>query len=224
MDTIDLNDPRLLERLRRRDERAFALLFRHTRDRIYNTVLRMVGCRAEAQDVTQEVYLKAYRALAGFRGEASLMSWLYRIAVNQVRTRIKYQAHRRRLYHDELQEEQQVSHKHTSTGVEQPDRLLEGARLERFIVRALHAMDADFREVVVLRDIEGLTYAQVQEATGLEMGTVKSRLHRGRRWLSERLAERERGEPSPLLETPTKKNHGSTPLVLAAFLSAEVSS
>ena len=61
-----------------------------------------------------------------------------------------------------------------SAGVEQPDRLLEAARLERFIARALHAMDADFREVVVLRDIEGLTYAEVQEATGLEMGTVKS--------------------------------------------------
>jgi RNA polymerase sigma-70 factor, ECF subfamily len=223
MDTIDLNDPHLLERLRRRDDQAFALLFRHTRDRIYNTVLRMVGCRAEAQDVTQEVYLKAYRALAGFRAEASLMSWLYRIAVNQVRSRIKYEARRKRLYHDELQEELQVNHRHTSTGVEQPDRLLEGARLERFIVRALHAMDPDFREVVVLRDIEGLTYAQVQEATGLEMGTVKSRLHRGRSWLADRLAERDRGEPSPLLAAPSSKPHRSTPLVLAAFLSTEVS-
>ena len=222
MDTIDLNDPRLLERLRRRDERAFALLFRHTRDRIYNTVLRMVGCRAEAQDVTQEVYLKAYRALAGFRGEASLMSWLYRIAVNQVRSRIKYQSRRRRLYHDELQEEHQRGNRHTSTGVEQPDRLLEGARLERFIARALHAMDEDFREVVVLRDIEGLTYAEVQEATGLEMGTVKSRLHRGRSWLAERLAERERGEESPALEPPVEAGPRSAPLVLAAFLSAEV--
>lgn len=224
MDTVDLNDPRLLERLRRRDERAFALLFRHTRDRIYNTVLRMVGCKAEAQDVTQEVYIKAYRALAGFRAEASIMSWLYRIAVNQVRTRMKYEARRKRLYHDELQEEKQVNHKDTSTGVEQPDRLLEGARLERFIVRALHAMDPDFREVVVLRDIEGLTYGQVQEATGLEMGTVKSRLHRGRSWLSARLAERERGEVSRELLCRRETGQSSAPLVLAAFLSTEVGS
>ena len=222
MDTNDLNDPRLLERLRRRDERAFALLFRHTRDRIYNTVLRMVGCSAEAQDVTQEVYIKAYRAIAGFRGDASLMSWLYRIAVNQVRSRIKHQSRRRRLYHDPIDEEHQNAKRHTSARLDQPDRLLEGARLERFLVRAIQAMDPDFREVVVLRDIEGLTYSQVQEATGLEMGTVKSRLYRGRTWLAERLAERERGEVT-LIDKPS---HGggpkARPLVLAAFLSAEV--
>ncbi|MBD88939.1 MAG: RNA polymerase subunit sigma-70 [Deltaproteobacteria bacterium] len=222
MDTIDLNDPRLLERLRRRDERAFALLFRHSRDRIYNTVLRMVGCPAEAQDVTQEVYLKAYRALAGFRGDASVMSWLYRIAVNQVRSRIKHQARRRRLYHDPLDEERQGADRPTSAGLERPDRLLEGARLERFLVRALHAMEPDFREVVVLRDIEGLSYAEVQEATGLEMGTVKSRLYRGRKWLAERLAERERGELHPKLSPRSADGPKARPLVLAAFLSAEV--
>ncbi len=222
MEHLDLNDPRLVERLRRHDERAFALLFRHTRDRVYNTVLRMVGCPTEAQDVTQEVYLKAYRALSGFRAEASLMSWLYRIAVNQVRSRIKHQSRRRRLYHDPYEEKHQGAHTHASTGVERPDRLLEGARLERFIVRALHAMDPDFREVVVLRDIEGLSYAEVQDATGLEMGTVKSRLHRGRSWLAERLAERERGESSRELGQPDQLRARSRPLVLAAFLSAEV--
>jgi len=222
MDIIELNDPRFIERLRARDERAFTLLFRQTRDRIYNTVLRMVGCRAEAQDVTQEVYLKAYGALPAFRGDASLTSWLYRIAVNQVRSRIKYQSRRRKLYHDELQEDLQRSGKDLPAGLDRPDRRLEAARLERFIVRALRAMEPDFREVVVLRDIEGLTYEQVREATGLEMGTVKSRLHRGRSWLAGRLAERERGERRPALAPSAEAGPRSAPLVLAAFLSAEV--
>ena len=83
-------------------------------------------------------------------------------------------------------------------------------------------MEPDFREVVVLRDIEGLTYAEVQQITGLEMGTVKSRLHRGRAWLAERLAERDRGEPSPLLDRVSPPAAASRPLVLAARVSGQL--
>jgi RNA polymerase sigma-70 factor (ECF subfamily) len=222
MDAIDLADPDFLDLLRQQDERAFSRLFRQTRDRIYNTVLRMVRCPAEAQDITQDVFLRAYRGLARFRGDSSITSWLYRIAINQVRNRAKYHARRHQRAHDPLDEERHGAARPIPAAVDRPDRKLEAARLEHFLVRALQAMEPDFREVVVLRDIEGLSYAEVQQVTGLEMGTVKSRLHRGRAWLGERMAERDRGESSPLIDRATPAAGSSRPLVLAAFVAGQV--
>jgi len=218
MDGFDLNDAGFLRRLRAQEERAFSVLFRETRDRIYNTVLRMVGCSAEAQDITQDVYLKAYRALAGFRGDANITSWLYRIAVNQVRNRVKYDARRHRRSHDPLDEERHGGAMEVSAALDRPDRKIEAARLEQFLVRALHAMEPEFREVVVLRDIEALSYEEIRGVTGLEMGTVKSRLHRGRKWLAHRLAARERGE---VVEQDDASDDRGT-LLLAAFVSGQV--
>jgi RNA polymerase sigma-70 factor (ECF subfamily) len=227
MDDTELNDTAFLARLRQGDERAFSLLFRATRDRIHNAILRMVGCPAEAQDLTQEVYLRAYKALSRFRGDSKITSWLYRIAVNQVRNRIKYHRSRMQRAHGQLDEERHGGTMPVSAALQRPDLKLDATHLEQFLVRALQAMDPIFREVIVLRDIEGLSYEEIRTATGIEMGTVKSRLNRGRRWLAERLAERDRGEPSPALEGGQDEElarRGTRPLLLAAFVWTQVRS
>jgi RNA polymerase sigma-70 factor (ECF subfamily) len=178
----------LLRRLRDRDERAFRELIEAHRDRVFNITYRMLGNRAEAEDVAQEVFISVFKTIETFREESRFSTWLYRVTVNHCKNRIKYLARRHERDRDELDE---MSHgTNGATGVPshvQPDRALEGAQLEVLLQAAIANLDDDQRLVVVLRDIEDLSIEEICEITGLPDGTVKSRLHRARLVLRKRL-------------------------------------
>lgn len=181
MDAPLLDDPRFLRALRSGDERAFVHLVRRTQDRVFNVCVRLLGCREEAREVAQEVYVTLYRKIGQFRGDAKLSTWIYRVASNHAKNRIKYLSRRGDRRSDSFDDlEVPPSEGRLSAAIPRPDQVLEGARLQALIERALASLDPDQREVVVLRDIEGLTYEDIAEVTGLNIGTVKSRLHRGR--------------------------------------------
>ena len=175
----------LLRRLRDRDERAFRELLELHRDRVYNITFRMLGNRAEAEEVSQEVFISVFKTIDHFREESKFSTWLYRVAVNHCKNRIKYLARRHDRDRDELDESSQ---QHQANGAvvgapvraAQPDRALEGAQMERLLQEAIGNLDDDHRIVVVLRDIEDLSIEEICEITGLPDGTVKSRLHRAR--------------------------------------------
>ena len=180
----------LLRRLRDRDERAFRELLELHRDRVYNITFRMLGNRAEAEDVAQEVFISVFKTIDQFREESKFSTWLYRVAVNHCKNRIKYLARR----HDKKREElDETSHQANGAvhGVPvrdpQPDRALEGAQMERLLQEAIGNLDDDHRIVVVLRDIEDLSIEEICDITGLPDGTVKSRLHRARLALRKKL-------------------------------------
>ena len=185
-----MSDPErtLLRRLRDRDERAFRELVETHRDRVFNITYRMLGDRAEAEDVAQEVFISVFKTIDTFREEAKFSTWLYRVTVNHCKNRIKYLARRHDRDRDELDE---TSHEtNGAAGVPrhvQPDRALEGAQLEVLLQEAIANLDDDHRIVVVLRDIEDLSIEEICEITGLPDGTVKSRLHRARLALRKRL-------------------------------------
>ena len=179
----------LLRRLRDRDERAFRELLEAHRDRVYNITFRMLGNRAEAEDVAQEVFITVFKTIDTFREEARFSTWLYRVTVNHCKNRIKYLSRRHDRDRDELDDT-------TGNGVNgsigapvpaAPDRALAGAQMEKLMQEAIAALDEDQRAVVVLRDIEDLSIEEICDITGLPDGTVKSRLHRARLVLRKKL-------------------------------------
>ena len=179
----------LLRRLRDRDERAFRELVEAHRDRVFNITYRMLGNRAEAEDVAQEVFISVFKTIETFREESRVSTWLDRVTVNHCKNRIKDLARRHDRDRDELDE---TSHSANGSGdaplgQAPPDRALEGAQLEALLQDAIARLDDDQRVVVVLRDIEDLSIEEICEITGLPDGTVKSRLHRARLVLRKRL-------------------------------------
>jgi RNA polymerase sigma-70 factor, ECF subfamily len=183
----------LIRRLRDRDERAFRELLEGHRDKVFNITYRMLGNRAEAEDVAQEVFITVFKTIESFREESKFSTWLYRVTVNHCKNRIKYLARRHDRDRDELDEAT-----HSPNGVNintsfsaprtpQPDRALEGVQMEVVLQKAIESLDDDHRIVVVLRDIEDLSIEEICEITGLPDGTVKSRLHRARLALRKKL-------------------------------------
>jgi len=191
-------EARFVERLRGRDERAFNELVRTYQLRVFRLVFRMLGRRDEAEDLVQEVFVQVFKAIDTFRGEPKVSTWIYRIAVNLCKNRSKYLSRRHTGAQDELQLEFEVSSLQQARGVTAgeaaaPDQVLQGYQLEQLVQLSIRELDPEFREVLVLRDIEDLPYDEIVEITGLPEGTVKSRIHRARAMLKQRL-ERHLGE------------------------------
>ena len=198
IDSEDANETRFIERLQSRDERAFLELVQLYQVRVYKLVLRMVGRPDEAEDMAQEVFVQVFKAVATFRGDSKLSTWIYRIAVNLCKNRLKYLTRRKSEVQDEYEAAQEkaelgVARGVTTSDLSRPDQLVEGYQLERIVESAIAEMDTDFREILVLRDIEDLSYEELSQITGLTDGTVKSRLHRARAMLKAAV-ERKLGE------------------------------
>jgi len=191
----DESERRFIERLKERDERAFLELVALYQARVYKLVFRMLGEKHEAEDMAQEVFVQIFRAVDSFRGDSRLGTWVYRIAVNACKNRIKYLGRRRADAQEPYEEREAPAAARfaTSSELSRPDHLVEGLQLERIVQISIAEMDADFREVLVLRDVEDLSYDEICEITGLPEGTVKSRLHRARAMLKAAV-ERKLGE------------------------------
>ena len=194
----DEPEARLIERLIARDERAFNELVRAYERRILALVLRMLGNRAEAEDLAQEVFVQVFKAIGTFRGDSKLSTWMYRIAINLCKNRTKYN----RVRHSDEQDELEAVAERVPMGevkranvaqVARPDEMMAGKQVERIVQQAILELEPTFRECLVLRDVEELSYEEIGEITSLPPGTVKSRIHRARAQLRE-LVEKELGE------------------------------
>ncbi len=191
---------RLVARLKRHEERAFNELIREFQVPVFNLVARMLGRqREDALDVSQEVFVTVFKSIEGFRGESRLSTWIYRIAVNHCRNRIKYHGRRRSVRHETLDEmllgEDQLGSEVSDNQPTRPDRELVARQTETFLKEAIAALDDEQREILVLRDVQGLTYEEIVLVTGHPEGTVKSRLHRARTTLQRALERFQRGDP-----------------------------
>lgn len=181
-------EDRFIERLKARDERAFIELVEAYEQRVFRLVFRMLGRRDEAEDMAQEVFVQVFKAIGQFRGDSKLSTWVYRIAVNLCKNRAKYLARRYSDAQDELEpiadRSQLADAKAVTYGaVARPDQMVEGFQVEQIVHACISELDPDFREVLVLRDVEDLSYEEIGEITGLAEGTVKSRIHRARSML-----------------------------------------
>jgi RNA polymerase sigma-70 factor, ECF subfamily len=181
----------LIGRLKARDELAFNEIVRLHGDKVFSLVYRMIGNRAEAEDIAQEVFITVFKTIDGFRGEAKFSTWLLRIAANQCKNRIKYLA-RRVTAPEGLDEGAAAAAPHLaaqmaplSGQIDGPDAIMEAAELDGLMQQGIAALDEEQRLLVVLRDVEELSYQEIGEITGLPEGTIKSRLHRARMAIKE---------------------------------------
>ena len=174
------DDTDLVARLRGGDPRAFEELVRGYQHRVYGVALRMLHSPAEAEDIAQEVFLRVHRSIGEFRGDAKLSTWLYGIASNLCLNRLA-SASRRRMHLDEDVVMQAPS------DVPDVTATLERSEVEAALHQAIAELPDERRLVIVLRDLEGLSYEEIGEVLALEPGTVRSRLHRARMDLKAKL-------------------------------------
>lgn len=197
---MSLRERLFLLRLRDREEEAFAEMVLAHQDRVFGLLYRMLGSREEAEDVAQEVFLTVFRSIDQFRGDAQLSTWIYRIAANQCKNRLSRLARERPGFRADVAadggkgdesggDEPGVGHAwDTGAGANRPDVRLEEQQRDALVQKAISELDEEHRLLVILRDVQGLAYQEIVEITGLEEGTVKSRLHRGRMRLKEVIA------------------------------------
>lgn len=177
-------DEALLTDAREGDEAAFGLFVRRHAETVHRWMARAVG-EEDADDATQEVFLKAYRGLAAFRGEAPPRAWLASIADNAVKNRYRSRSRFRRVFAGSWENDQGFEPPSAGSGPEEDARVGESRRL---VTEALRRLAPEFRMPVVLRDIEEWSYDEIAVSLGLPVGTVKSRIARGRGRLKEILA------------------------------------
>jgi len=179
-DATAAGEAALLARLKNGDARAFEELVISHQHRVFGVALRMLGNAAEAEEVAQEAFLRAHRAIGSFRGEAKLSTWLYGIASRLCLNRLA--GGERRLVRGGEAELERLA----ESGAD-PAADLERSEVEQALHRAIAELPEERRIVVVLRDLEGLSYEEIAAALELELGTVRSRLHRARMDLKDKL-------------------------------------
>lgn len=189
---LDGEEEKLIERLKRRDEAAFNTIVRLYQERVFRLLLRMLGDREEAEDVAQEVFISVFKSIDSFRGDSKFSTWLYRVATNHCKNRIKYldrRARGKRKELDELSEHDALESAtmNPSAQIARPDEQAEANQMEIIVRSAIMELDEDQRMLVIMRDVENMSYEEIQAETGLLEGTVKSRLHRARLALAKRV-------------------------------------
>lgn len=169
------------------DERAFEELVTAYEKKIYHISLRYTGNEHDAMDVTQEVFLRVFRFLPQFQEESRFSTWLYRIAVNASLDFLRRRSPGGELSLDDTDDEGLTLE--VSDSRYQPERELERAELRQAVADGIAALPPQMREIVILRDISGLSYDEIGAVLGIEQGTVKSRLSRARSRLAAFLSE-----------------------------------
>jgi RNA polymerase sigma-70 factor (ECF subfamily) len=185
-----LRERATVRKLRRGDERAFAELVRTHQNRVFEMVYRMIGDREEALDLSQEIFVSVHGALGRFRGDSRLSTWIFRVAKNHCLNRLKYLGRRERGRSTEISDVPE-SELEAHVPSERPDDALAAAQQRDLVQRAIAELDEDHRLLVVLRDMEGLSYHEIAAITDQPEGTVKSRLHRARAALADIVARLE---------------------------------
>lgn len=186
-------DQELVARVKRGDKSAFDLLVRKYQHKIAKLVARYVYDRSEVEDVTQEVFIKAYRALAGFRGDSAFYTWLYRIAINTAKNHLVFQGRRLPSTDIEAEDAELTAEGSVLREITTPEHSVLADEIAQTVTRALAALPEDLRTAITLREIEGLSYDEIAVIMECPIGTVRSRIFRAREAIDKEL--------KPLLET-----------------------
>lgn len=173
-------DQQLVARVQKGDRRAFDLLVIKYQHRILALVGRFVRDFAEAQDVTQEAFVKAYRALPNFRGESQFYTWMYRIAVNTAKNYLVSRGRRTPTQDIDIDDSEFFTAEPNLKDNSSPDALLQRDELQKVVFDAIAALPEELRMAVTLREMDGLSYEEIAEVMDCPIGTVRSRIFRAR--------------------------------------------
>jgi RNA polymerase sigma-70 factor (ECF subfamily) len=190
---VSSTDAALLARLKAGERAAFEEFVATYQGLVYELSYRLLGDPEDARDATQETFLKVYRHVGNFRGESGLKTWLYRIAVNQASNQRRWWRRRRKkdmLSLDAAPDDaRETLADRLASRVATPEQVALDRERERRMMEALETLKHDFRVAVVLRDVQDLSYEEIAETVGVSVGTVKSRIARGREELRRRLRD-----------------------------------
>lgn len=183
----DDTDQELVRRVQAGDQTAFNLLVLKYQHRVLKLVGRFVNDAAEAEDVAQEAFLKAYRALASFRGDSAFYTWLYRIAINTAKNALVSQRRRPVDFDLDLQDPEQYDRQAKLKEADTPEGVLLTDEIRAVVEEAMEQLPEDLRTAIVLRELEGLSYEEIAEAMDCPVGTVRSRIFRAREAIDKKL-------------------------------------
>lgn len=192
------SDRQLVERVQKGDKRAFDLLVLKYQHKIVAVVSRYIKDHSEVQDVTQEAFIKAYRALANFRGDSAFYTWMYRIAINTAKNHLVSRSRRPPSSDVDLEDAEYYSGADLLRDNETPENQLFRDELETAVYGAIRALPEDLRSAVTLREMEGLSYEEIAEVMSCPVGTVRSRIFRARESIDRTVQAVLAGEPETL--------------------------
>ena len=174
------SDKKLVKRVQKGDKGAFDLLVLKYQHKIVNLVMRYVRDPDLALDITQEAFIKAYRALPRFRGDSAFYTWMYRIAVNTAKNHLAAQRRRPMDVELDLQDPEQFDLHAKLRETDTPEGVTLGRELQEAVERAIAALPEDLRTAIILRELEGMSYEEIAQTMECPVGTVRSRIFRAR--------------------------------------------
>jgi RNA polymerase sigma-70 factor, ECF subfamily len=181
-------DQKLVERVQRGDKAAFDLLVVKYQRKIFRLLSRLIRDSAEVEDVAQEAFIKAYRALPNFRGESAFYTWLYRIAINTAKNWLVSQGRRAPTSTEaDIEEAETFDDGEHLRDLNTPDAMLLTKQVAEAVNRAIERLPEDLKTAIVLRELEGLSYEEISETMNCPIGTVRSRIFRAREAIAEEL-------------------------------------
>ena len=179
---------RLVERVQNGDKQAFGLLVAKYQRKLMRLLSRLIRDAAEVEDVAQETFVKAYRALPSFRGDSAFYTWLYRIGINTAKNYLVSQGRRAPTSTGfDSEEAESFDEGEQLRDINTPERMLLSKQIGETVESAMEALPDDLRTAIVLRELEGLSYEEIAGIMGCPIGTVRSRIFRAREAIAERL-------------------------------------
>ena len=185
--SVEESDLKLVERVQRGERAAFDLLVLRYQHKVLKLIMRYVHDATEAEDIAQEAFVKAYRALQSFRGDSAFYTWLYRIAINTAKNALVATKRRPMDYDLDLQDPEQYDLHSRLAESETPEALLLTDEIRDTVNRAIENLPEDLRTAIVLRELEGLSYEDIAQTMDCPVGTVRSRIFRAREAIDKKL-------------------------------------
>lgn len=182
----DASDAQLVARAQSGDDRAFELLIRKYQHKVVKLVARYVN-PADAQDVAQEAFIKAYRALGGFKGNSAFYTWLYRISINTAKNYLVARSRRPASQDIDVVDAEAFGHTDRFSEQDTPEALLESEEIRHAVIAAIRDLPEELRTAIMLRELDGMSYEEIAQSMDCPVGTVRSRIFRARAAVEEKL-------------------------------------
>ncbi len=173
-------DSELVKRVQQGDKKAFDLLVQKYQQKVINLISRFVSDHSECQDVAQEAFVKAYRALNNFRGDSQFYTWLYRIAANTAKNHLASRSRKSPAYSVDVEDAEHFAGESGLKDYTNPENLLLTEEIKQTVFSAIESLPSDLKSAITLREIEGLSYEHIAEVMDCPIGTVRSRIFRAR--------------------------------------------
>ena len=183
------SDEAIVKRVQDGDVNAYNILVIKYQHKVFQIISKFLGNSSDINDVAQEAFIKAYKAINSFRGESSFYTWLYRIVVNAAKTFLESNNKHRNHVDVDSDEFQSIDEQGILASRDTPDRIIESQELQQVILNAMKDLPKELSDAITLREVEGMSYEDMSDLLQVPIGTVRSRIFRARQFIEEKMAK-----------------------------------